>query len=112
MPIDPETFNFVRGRVYYAIIDPKIGEKPFLVVSNNGRNNAFKTALVVRLTSTDKKIEVPTIVETTHQDPFYGRVLCDDIFELWPDEVRRDGGALTPETMMRVGAGLKAALAL
>lgn len=107
-----QAFTFVRNRVYYAVTDPKIGEKPFLVVSNNGRNNALKTALVVRLTSTVKKIELPSIVETTHQDPFYGRVLCDDIFELWPDEVTRDAGAMTPDTMLRVAAGLRAALAL
>jgi len=104
--------TFVRGRVYFAVTDEKIGEKPFLVVSNNRRNAQLGTALVVRLTSTVKKAELPSIVESGPQDPFYGRVLCDDIFELWPDEVTREGGALTPDTMLRVGAGLRSALAL
>jgi mRNA interferase MazF len=100
----------LRGRVYYA--DVGQGDKPFLVVSNNGRNTRLLTALVVRITTTDSKPALESIVELAPQDPLVGRVLCDDIFELFPDEVKREGGALTPQTMMRVAAGLRSALAL
>jgi hypothetical protein len=44
-------------------------------------------------------------------DPFTGRAVCDDIVEVYQDEVRRDLGALTPKTMAEVSRGLKAALA-
>lgn len=100
----------LRGRVYYA--DVGQGDKPFLVVSNNGRNTRLLTALVVRITTTDGKPELESIVELAPQDPLVGRVLCDDIFELFPDEIKREGGALTPATMVRVAAGLRSALAL
>lgn len=42
-----------------------------------------------------------------------GRVLCDDIAELFPDEdVFEHIGGVTSATMMRIDAGLKVALAL
>ncbi len=112
MTSSASSFMFVRGRVYYAVTDERVGEKPFLVVSNNGRNRALKSALVVRVTTSDKPV-LASIVELAHEDqPMHGRVLCDDIFELWPDEVTRDAGALSQRTMMRVADGLRAALAL
>lgn len=100
----------VRGRVYYA--DLGFGEKPWLIVSNNGRNQRLKSALAVRVT-TSAKPELPSIVELGPDDrPLVGRVLCDDINYLEPDEVTGDGGAVSPKTMMRVADGLRAALAL
>ena len=87
--------------------------KPWLVVSNNARNRALGTCLAVRIT-TSQKPELDSIVELGPQDaPLQGRVLCDDIAVMFPDE---DGfehlGAVTTGTMMRVDAGLRAALAL
>ncbi len=101
--------GLTRGRVYYA--DFGEGDKPFLVVSNNGRNSRLDSALAVRIT-TSRKPELPSIVELSPQDPLVGRVLCDDIGPLYPEEIKRDGGALTAQTMMRVSAGLRSALAL
>ena len=102
--------GLTRGRVYYA--DIGYGDKPFLVVSNNGRNLQMGHALVVRITTSDNKPGLPSIVELGPQDPLVGRVLCDDIFELGAEEVKRDGGAITVQTMMRVSAGLRSALAI
>jgi mRNA-degrading endonuclease toxin of MazEF toxin-antitoxin module len=45
-------------------------------------------------------------------EPFTGRAVCDDIETLWPGEVTRNLGALTPEAMSRVEDGLRAALDL
>lgn len=101
--------KFTRGRVYYA--DLGAGDKPYLVVSNNGRNQRLGSALVVRIT-TSAKPELDSIVELGPQDPLVGRVLCDDINVLYSDEVKRDGWALSLPTMVRVAAGLKAALAI
>ncbi|MGL5819169.1 MAG: hypothetical protein ACRCYR_16510 [Phycicoccus sp.] len=41
-----------------------------------------------------------------------GSVVCDDILELYEDEVAREIGALGPGAMAAVGRGLRAALAL
>lgn len=102
--------NFVRGNVYWADIGH--GEKPWLVVSNNARNNALGSALVARMT-TSPKPPLDSIVVLGHGDePFVGRVLCDDIETLYGDDPARHGGALPPATIMRVDRALRVALAL
>lgn len=103
--------EFQRGRIYAATISEDLGEKYYLVVSNNHRNKALGIALVVRLTTTTKP-PLSSIIELPHSEPFNGRVLCDDILELYPDETRADTGALSAATMTRVSDGLRAALAL
>lgn len=101
----------IRGRVYAAQLSHLDAEKFFLVVSNNARNRALPQVLAVRLTTTPKP-PLPSIVELEHPEVFVGRAVCDDIVEIYPDEVRRDLGALTPTAMAAVGRGLAAALAL
>jgi mRNA interferase MazF len=81
------------------------------VVSNNRRNKELKQVLAIRLTTT-KKPEISSIVEIPQGEVFSGRAVCDDIIEIWEDEVRRDLGALTPKTMTHIEQGLKAALGL
>lgn len=103
--------DLVRGRVYAAVLSERVGEKPYLVVSNNRRNRALDTVLAARVTTSEKPV-LASIVATTPEDPVAGRVLCDDIVEVWPDEIRRDLGACSPATMKRVGDGLRAALGL
>ncbi|MBV9097266.1 MAG: type II toxin-antitoxin system PemK/MazF family toxin [Frankiaceae bacterium] len=103
--------DLVRGRVYAAVLSERIGEKPYLVVSNNRRNRALDSVIAVRV-ATSPKPDLASIVATTPEDPVAGRVLCDDLVEIWPDEVRRDMGACSPATMRRVGDGLRAALGL
>lgn len=99
----------VRGRVYAVKIPSIEGEKYFLVVSNNRRNGQLPQALGVRLTSSLKPV-MPSIVELPQDEVFIGRVLCDDIVELYQDEIIRDLGALTPRSMVQINRGLKAAL--
>jgi mRNA interferase MazF len=99
----------VRSHVYFA--DLGHGDRPWVVVSNNGRNRNLKSALVARIT-TAAKPQLESIVELTAADPVEGRVLCDDLTLLTQEDVRRHAGALTEETMMRVAHGLRAALAL
>lgn len=102
--------TYARGTVVYA--DLGYGEKPWLIVSNNARNGALGSALVVRITTSGKP-PLDSIVELTSADhPLVGRVLCDDVETLWDDDSTRPGGALSPETMMRVDRGLRVAFAL
>lgn len=101
----------LRGQVYWATFDEEIGEKPWLVVSNNQRNTRLGSALVVRVT-TSPKPPLASIVELTHEDPLAGRVLCDDITVLYSDDSRRPAGTLSPRSMQAVDAGLKVALGL
>lgn len=106
-----EIWPLVRGRVYAADIGGVDGRKFFLVVSNNARNTNLPQALAVRLTTT-RKPQMPSIVRLSSGEPFSGSVVCDDIIELYPDEVRQDLGALSPTAMRHVNEGLRVALGL
>ena len=101
----------LRGRVYAAQLSNMDSEKFFLVVSNNRRNAHLPQVLAIRLTTTPKP-RLPSIVELAHPEAFVGRAVCDDIVELYEDEVRRDLGALSPGAMAAVNRGLAAALGL
>jgi mRNA interferase MazF len=107
----PAPRRLLRGRVYAAVLGHVEAEKYYLVVSNNRRNQRLPQVLAVRLTTTPKP-PIPTVVELDNREPFTGRVLCDNIEALFPDEVRRDVGTLSPAAMARVDAGLRAALDL
>ncbi|HYN55748.1 MAG TPA: type II toxin-antitoxin system PemK/MazF family toxin [Motilibacterales bacterium] len=101
----------LRGRVYAARLSNLDEDKYFLVVSNNRRNNQLPQVLAVRLTTTPKP-DLPSIVPLGPPEAFNGSVICDDIVEIWQDEVTRDLGALSPRAMEAVGRGLMAALDL
>ena len=101
----------LRGRVYGAVLSHIGTEKFFLVVSNNRRNAHLRSMLAVRLTTT-RKPSLATMVVLGAEEPFTGTVVCDDIIELYDDEITRDLGALSAGAMQRVNEGLKVALAL
>jgi mRNA interferase MazF len=101
--------TLLRGRVYAAQLAHVEGEKYYLVVSNNRRNARLPQVLAVRLT-TSAKPSTPSIVELDQAEVFCGRAVCDDIETLWPDEVRRDLGAVTSGAMARIADGLRTAL--
>ena len=104
--------TLVRGRVYRARPQGFADDKFFVVVSNNARNRNLQSTLVVRFT-TSKKPALPSIIEIPdHEVLPGGRVVCDDIYELFDDEVKADVGAVSLATMTLIGEGLKAALAL
>ena len=99
----------LRGRVYLA--DIGYGAKPWLVVSNNQRNRRLGDVLAVRITTTSKH-QAATVIELRPDDPVVGMVLCDDVQQLYRDELGRDCGALSRPTMIQVAEGLRTALAL
>ena len=101
----------LRGRVYAAKLSNIKNEKYFVVVSNNQRNSQLPQVLAVRLT-TSPKPRIPSIVELGKGEVFLGRAVCDDIVELYADEILRDLGALSPGALSNLGEGLKAALSI
>jgi mRNA interferase MazF len=101
----------LRGRVYAARLSHLDEDKYFLVVSNNRRNRQLPQVLAVRLTTTPKPA-LPSIVRLGPSEVLAGSVVCDDIVEIWADEVRRDLGALSAAAMEEVELGLMAALGM
>lgn len=87
------------------------GPKPWVIISNNNRNRQLKTAIAVRVTTT-RKPEMASIVELAPSDPLVGRILCDDLVQLYRDELKSDVGAMSPGTMARVNRALAHALSL
>ncbi|MDN5860674.1 MAG: type II toxin-antitoxin system PemK/MazF family toxin [Pseudonocardia sp.] len=106
------TVAYLRGQVVFA--DLGHGRKPWLVVSNNQRNASRKGDVVaVRLTTTSRATELPTVVRLSEADrPFVGSVLCDDPFVIGVDEIDGARGGLPPSTLRAVDAALRLALGL
>lgn len=104
--------TLLRGRIYRVRL-PHVGdEKYFLVVSNNQRNRYLDSVLAVRFT-TSPKPSLPSIVEVSSPEVLAGgRIVCDDIYEIFEEEVREDVGAVSPRTMAAVERGLLAALGM
>lgn len=104
--------SLVRGRVYRALPSGFTDDKFFVVVSNNNRNHSLDSVLVVRFT-TSAKPAIASIVEIPSTEVLPGgRVVCDDIYDLYEDEVKADVGALSAKTMAAINDGLRAALSL
>ncbi|MGH8962210.1 MAG: type II toxin-antitoxin system PemK/MazF family toxin [Jatrophihabitantaceae bacterium] len=100
----------VRGQVFR--VDLGHGPKPWLIISNNARNRNLESVLAARITTTRKHAAIPTVVPLSGSDPLTGFVLCDDLVQLYRDELAAPMGALGPSTMRAVGIGLRVALAL
>lgn len=98
----------LRGQVFR--VDLGYGSKPWLIVSNNHRNRHLDTVIAARITTTMKNAHLPTVVELTKSDPLVGVVLCDDLVQLYRDELDPSMGAFSPSTMQAVSAGLRVAL--
>lgn len=100
----------LRGQVFR--VDLGYGPKPWLIVSNNSRNRSLESVLAARITTTGKHSAIPTVVHLAESDPLTGFVLCDDLVQLYRDELTTPLGALGPATMRAVNGGLRIALAL
>ena len=99
----------VRSRIYWA--DLGYGPKPWVCVSNNIRNQQLETFLAARIT-TSAKPALDSVVPLAAADPLVGSVLCDDLVQIFSDEITRETGALSLSTMTAVSTGLRAAFAL
>lgn len=104
------TWPLLRGQVVradFGLDEPKL----FVVVSNNRRNQNLQQVLAVRLTTTRKPL-IPSIVELAHPESFIGRAVCDDIVEIYANEVIAVIGGLSPVAMRAINSGLAAALGM
>jgi mRNA interferase MazF len=104
------TWPLSQGQVIQADLglrEPKL----FVVVSNDRRNRQLRQVLAARLT-TSPKPDIPSVVQLAHHEAFNGYVVCDDIVEVYRDEVVSVAGALLPRAVHEVNAGLAAALGL
>jgi len=104
------SWPLARGQVVLANIGLSEAKR-LVVVSNNRRNRALSSVLAARLTTSNKPT-LPSVVPLTHSDQMTGFACCDDIIEIFEDEVVQIIGALSPATMAQVGHGLAAALEL
>jgi mRNA interferase MazF len=100
----------VRGQIYR--VDIGYGAKPWLIVSNNLRNRNLSDVLAVRITTTNKHVDLPTWVRLETADPLVGHINTDDLQQLGRDELGELLGALSPRTLMRVNEALRLVLAL
>jgi mRNA interferase MazF len=98
----------LRGQVYR--VDLGHGAKPWLVVSNNSRNRNLDTVIAVRITTTDKHVNLPTVVALSPADPLVGFVVVDDLIQLYRDELTSVLGALSVPTRRAVSAAIRVAL--
>lgn len=104
--------ELVRGRVYRARLQGFTEDKFFLVVSNNRRNRNLDSVLAVRFT-TSVKPDLPSIVPVPASEALpSGRIVCDDIYELFEDEVKADVCAMSPGFMVAINEGLQAVLGI
>ncbi len=98
----------MRGQAYR--VDLGHGSKPWVILSNNSRNNNLDTVLAARITTTTKNAHVPTVVPLSAADPLVGFVLVDDILQLYHDELTESLGALSSPTMQEISKALRIAL--
>lgn len=106
----PASQRILRGQIWARDV-PGIGEKFFLVVSNNGRNaSAYPRVHVVRTTAMRQR-ETPGNVQLDQRDGG-GWVKCDEVTPVDKATFKRQVGVVSPAGMARVAAGIKHVLAL
>lgn len=75
--------NIKRGSVLmvemFAEDGVSLGEKPYVVVSNNGRNEKLNSFLAVRITTNPPIPGSATDVVLDSSSPVVGHARCDDI---------------------------------
>lgn len=101
------TWPLSRGQVIQADIgldEPKL----LVVVSNNRRNQHLGSVLCARLTTTAKP-DLPSIVPLERPEVFVGCIVCDDIIEVYENEVIGLRGGLSLATLPALNDGLRAA---
>lgn len=104
--------KMLRSQVWMATLDQTVGPKYWVVVSNNGRNRNFDTALAVRVTTTNRHANLDSVVPLPDGEMLDGWVACDSLTEIWDEDLAKPGpeGALSRRAMTAVEEGLMAAL--
>lgn len=103
--------SFLRGGVYYC--DIGLDEPKYcVVVSNNERNRSLNSAIVCRITTTrNPSLDgLPSRVAIPSGEPVTGYIVCDDIFPIYPEDVKRECSGFHADVMSDVAVGLRYAL--
>ncbi len=64
----------------------------------------------MRVTTTDKHANVPTVVPLSPADPLTGYVMVDDLIQLYRDELTVPLGAVSVPTLRAVSTAIRIAL--
>ena len=64
----------------------------------------------MRITTTSKHLNVPTVVPLSPADPLTGYIVVDDLIQLYRDELTVPLGAVSVPTMRAVSAAIRLAL--
>lgn len=113
-------FGFLRGKIYYADLDPHYGseqggKRPVIVIQNNTGNKFAPTVIVAAVTSkVTKKPNQPTHV-LIDRNPAFSRpsmVLLEQIFTIDKERIQRLLGQTTPGEMYQINEALMNSLDL
>ena len=116
----PENWQYSRGDIYYANMEPHVGseqggERPVVVLQNDMGNKHSSTLIIATLTSkVDKKLNLPTHV-LLDQNPGLkvpSIVQLEQIFTIDKRRVQRFAGQTSSEEMDRIEAALKISLGM
>lgn len=94
-----------RGSVYLVKSTEGSSERPWIVISNNVRNEFTETVTAVMVTTIQKGLIHR--VEMSSADPIPGFANCDYAKTIHRDEISQDAGALSRATMRKVEQAFK-----
>ena len=116
----PENWQYSRGDIYYANMDPNVGseqggERPVVVLQNDAGNKHSPTLIIATLTSkVDKKLSLPTHV-LLDQNPGLkvpSIVQLEQIFTIDKRRVQRFAGQVSEDEMKQIEVAIKISLAM
>ena len=103
----------MRGQVWYVEVPEQDDNKRYLVVSNNHRNqSAMDSVLAIPIGGSPNLPDIAEIVKLSQSDPMGGSARCNLVASIPKARFRSQIAALTPQTMERVAAGLRATMNL
>ena len=116
----PENWQYSRGDIYYANMEPHIGseqggERPVVVLQNDTGNKHSPTLIIATLTSkVDKKRHLPTHVLLDRNPGLKvpSIVQLEQIFTIDKRRVQRFAGQASDEEMKQIEMAAKISLGL
>lgn len=77
----------LRGQVWLAELENE-GSKPWIIVSHNARNKNFGSVLAVRVTTSNHRAHLDTVMELPEGECVHGWVVCDSLTEIWNEDFK------------------------
>jgi mRNA-degrading endonuclease toxin of MazEF toxin-antitoxin module len=102
-----------RGEVYWLEV-PGVGRRPWLVVSadESNRTRALEHLVAVRVSTTERRRQLPTVVPLGPGEALTGSVLAGTVMQVCRDRFVELAGMLSPDAMLGVDLALREALGL